>query len=327
MPAIQACPDLELKAIYSRSLKSAQALAAGLDGVEVYSDDSEKSCDDLLARADVQAVIIALPIPVLPDYVKKALSAGKHALSEKPIAKDVATAVELIEWYERNIDTTKVTFGIAENFRYTKIFQVAAERVKDLGEVQSFGVRIHIAVKQDSSYYNTAWRQKPEYQGGYILDVGVHFIAALRLMLGPQKLKKVCAFSSLQTDYLPPIDSVEATLQLENAKAAGTVSMSVGNSFHHVDCAVACSKGSVLAEMLTGKVKTKPVDGKETEEIGADGQSNVKHEILAWGKSLVGGALEKALSPKEALADLELIEAMLKSAEAGGQPLELKYQV
>lgn len=40
LPAIQATPLLSLKAIYSRSLKSAQSLAETVSDVDVYSDDS-----------------------------------------------------------------------------------------------------------------------------------------------------------------------------------------------------------------------------------------------------------------------------------------------
>lgn len=51
----------------------------------LYSEDSEegKSLDDLLARSDIKAVTIALPIKNQPEYIKKALLAGKHVLSEK----------------------------------------------------------------------------------------------------------------------------------------------------------------------------------------------------------------------------------------------------
>lgn len=53
--------DLSLKAIYSRSLKSAQGLAEGTSNVDLYSEDSEagKGYDALLARQDVAAVVIA----------------------------------------------------------------------------------------------------------------------------------------------------------------------------------------------------------------------------------------------------------------------------
>ena len=59
-PAVTANKDLTLKALYSRSLKTAQALTAGTE-VDLYSEDSssDKNLDSLLARSDIQAVIIA----------------------------------------------------------------------------------------------------------------------------------------------------------------------------------------------------------------------------------------------------------------------------
>ena len=122
LPAVQASSDLELKAIYSRSLTSAQSVSSSPSGIDLYSDDS-KPLSELLSRSDIHAVIIALPIPVQPEYIKQALTAGKHVLAEKPIAKDVATARELIQWYGSNIDKSKVFLGIAEQFRYFNSFK------------------------------------------------------------------------------------------------------------------------------------------------------------------------------------------------------------
>lgn len=60
LPAIQATSALSLKAVYSRSLKSAQTLSEKLSGVELYSDDQEgKGFEDLLKRDDIKAVVIA----------------------------------------------------------------------------------------------------------------------------------------------------------------------------------------------------------------------------------------------------------------------------
>merc|ERR1711939_1133841 len=64
LPAVQACEQLDLKAIYSRSLKSAQAVSESLSQIDLYSDDSAQNYPSLLSRADIHAVIIALPIPV-----------------------------------------------------------------------------------------------------------------------------------------------------------------------------------------------------------------------------------------------------------------------
>ncbi|OCL04326.1 hypothetical protein AOQ84DRAFT_301106, partial [Glonium stellatum] len=60
-PAVLATPELSLKAVYSRSLASAQSLATGLENVDLYSDDAGegRGYDDLLARDDIVGVIIA----------------------------------------------------------------------------------------------------------------------------------------------------------------------------------------------------------------------------------------------------------------------------
>lgn len=90
LPAILAVPSLlQLKALYSRSLKSAQSLSEDApSGVDLYSEDQDgKNFDKLLDRDDIQALIIALPILSQPDFIKKALAKGKHVLSEKPVAK------------------------------------------------------------------------------------------------------------------------------------------------------------------------------------------------------------------------------------------------
>jgi len=60
-PAVEASKNLTLKATYSRSLSSAKSLATDHSKIDLYSDDSGsgKSYTDLLARSDIQAVIIA----------------------------------------------------------------------------------------------------------------------------------------------------------------------------------------------------------------------------------------------------------------------------
>ena len=91
---------LSLKAVYSRSQGSAEQLVqTTTKPVGTYLDTpalAGRSLDDLLARKDTDAVIIALPIPVQPEAIKKAIRAEKHVLSENSIAKGVETAVELL---------------------------------------------------------------------------------------------------------------------------------------------------------------------------------------------------------------------------------------
>ncbi|KAK3651565.1 hypothetical protein LTR56_004292 [Elasticomyces elasticus] len=325
LPAVQASDDLELKAIYSRSLKSAKGVAEGLSNVDLYSEDSEKGYKDVLSRDDVEAVIIALPIMVQPDFIKQALSAGKHVFAEKPLAKDVATGKELVEWYHANIDTKKVTFGIAEQFRYLNAFIYGAEQARGYGKVVGFRHKLSGNVQPGMKYLETEWRKKPEYQGGFLLDGGVHFVAGMRLLLGSEaKVAKASAFTTLLQAHLPPVDTVDATFQLANGRT-GQFSASFGTTFKGSEWSIACEKGSITIDGK--KVILRPLDGEEKVEEKPDDLGGVKQEVFAWAKSLVNGKPESLQSPEEALADLEVLEAMLKSGESGGQPVELKYQL
>ncbi|TKA41256.1 hypothetical protein B0A54_06158 [Friedmanniomyces endolithicus] len=326
LPAVRASSDLDLKAIYSRSLKSAQAVTAEtLPHLDLYSEDSAKGYQDLLSRDDVQAVIIALPIMNQPEFIKRALEKGKHVLAEKPLAKDVATGRELVEWYHQNVDTGRVTFGVAEQFRYLNAFIYAAEQARSFGKVIGFRHRLSGNVAPDMKYLQTEWRKKPEHQGGFLLDGGVHFIAGMRLLLGSEaKVAKVSAFTTQLQSHLPPVDTVDATFLLANG-ATGNFSVSFGTTFTGTDWAVACEKGSVSVDGT--KVTVKPLGGEEKVVDKPDELGGVKQEVFAWAKSLVSGKQEPKQRPEEALADLEVLEAMLRSGESGGQPVELKLQI
>lgn len=322
LPAIQDTPSLSLKAVYSRSLKSAKTLSEKLSDVELYSDDQDgKKFEDLLKRDDVKGVVIALPILAQPDYIKKALAAGKHVFAEKPIAKDLATAQDLLAWTQ-NSSNTSATYTVAENFRFIDSYVWGSEQVASLGRILTFRVRVAAMVQAGSKYYETEWRKKPDYQGGFVLDGGVHFVAATRLLLqgGKQKIKRVSAFTAQLQEHLPPIDTLNATMQLDNG-SSGTLSISFGTTDTGSEYLVACEKGSV--HCARGKV-TITKDGKDPETRDFPDEGNgVNQEIKAWAKSLEQGKRNEMQSPEEALKDLEILESCLKSGEQGGKPIDV----
>ncbi len=159
-PAVKASPHFVLKAIYSRSLKSAQALSESAGHVDLYSNDSGsgKTYHDLLLRSDIDAIIVALPIKNQPEYIEAALKAGKHVLSEKPIAENLKDAEHLIRYYNKNIDKSKVTWGVAENFRFLESYAYAGQQVEKLGKVLGFQVKIFNHVEAGNQWYGTLRR-------------------------------------------------------------------------------------------------------------------------------------------------------------------------
>jgi len=163
LPAIEAAENLELLAVYSRSKSSvdslfAKASSASAPKIDSYYDnpagEQGKSLDDLLARSDIAAVVVCLPILTQPEIIKKALSAGKHVLSEKPIAGDVATAEALIEWHKSQAGSS--IWAVAENFRFIPSANKASVKIKEIGgDLVTFHLKMYSSIKEDNKYFNT----------------------------------------------------------------------------------------------------------------------------------------------------------------------------
>ncbi|KAF7563205.1 hypothetical protein G7046_g926 [Stylonectria norvegica] len=320
MPAVMKVDSISLKAIYSRSAKSAKETAA-LDTKggtpDLYSDDAGAghTYHDLLLREDISAVIIALPIKSQPEYIEAALNAGKHVLAEKPIAPDVAGGKKLIEYYKTVSAQQNVTFAVAENVRFWPSFTYAAEAAKGLGKVNHFSIKVFSLMGSDTKWYGTEWRKKPEYQGGFLLDGGVHHAAATRLFLtGESTSVTVRALTSQVQEHLPPIDTVNAIIETKSG-ASGTFQLSSGSLIDSFEWEFAFEKGTVKVAMET--VTVKPVGGKASVKE-FDRTTGVSEEVAAWAESLVAGKANALQSPEEALADLEFLEKMFKSGEQDG---------
>ena len=128
------------------------------DDLDLYFDTppgTGRTLDDLLEREDIDAVIIALPIPIQPYAIKKAIEAGKHVLSEKPIAGDLDTAQKMLNWYDE--DSHEI-WAVGENFRFMDHINCAYNLIMELGgEVLTFSTKVHAFTAPNDEYVQTEW--------------------------------------------------------------------------------------------------------------------------------------------------------------------------
>ncbi len=66
------------------------------------------SFDDLLADAELDAVVLATPVPTHATLARRCLEAGKHVFVEKPLAQSVADAEEVVAAARRSERTLMV---------------------------------------------------------------------------------------------------------------------------------------------------------------------------------------------------------------------------
>jgi predicted dehydrogenase len=112
-------PNLNLHTLWSRSEKSVSSLSSKASDLKIspapktlFGDDG---LEQVLADKEIDCVMIVLPISAQPDFVRKALKAGKHVMSEKPVGKDVETALKLIDEYERDYKPKGLIWRVAES--------------------------------------------------------------------------------------------------------------------------------------------------------------------------------------------------------------------
>jgi predicted dehydrogenase len=174
----------------------------------------------------------------------------------------------------------------------------------------------------------TPWRTKPDYQGGFLLDGGVHFVAGTRLVLGEDaKPTAVSAFTTLLQEHLPPVDTVNAIWKTKSG-ISGTYSNSFGTTFSGSEYTFACEKGTVTitGSKVSVTQREQKLEKTSEKEFPDDG-NGVKQEVAAWAQALLDGAPNPEQSPEQALADLEILEKMLKSGEAQGKVESLQLQI
>ncbi|WWD18996.1 hypothetical protein CI109_103453 [Kwoniella shandongensis] len=210
--------DLILHTIWSRSSSSAttlhsQAVESGISPAPALQNGPD-GLEAVLNDPEIDAVLLVLPITAQPELVRKAWKAGKHVISEKPLGKDVAEARGLIEEYEKEYKPKGLIWRVAENFAHEPVLRFTRDKLAntpELGPMLNWKLNFEAYVEDGSKYQATEWRTVPAYQGGFLLDGGVHFSALLRTVLPDSALpSSLVSFSHLHRTHLLPHDTLTA---------------------------------------------------------------------------------------------------------------------
>ncbi len=138
----------------------------------------------LLAREDVDVVLISLPIPIQGQVLKHALESGKHVVCEKPQGANFDEANSL--WPVVDAFPNQKLM-IAENWFYRNDLRYAMQLLQEgeIGRVHTMSFRrIKQLIPRPGEFSSTPWRWQGAYEGGPHLDGGVHQIAMVRMLMG-----------------------------------------------------------------------------------------------------------------------------------------------
>ncbi len=153
---------MKVTAVCDEDLKRLEMIKTQYPDLALYSD-----YENLLEKADIDGVLIAVPHPFHAKLAISAFQKGKHVLVEKPVDITISQAEKL------NLEAEKSgkVFGIMFNQRTNELFSRARQIVQsgELGELKR-SVWIITNWYRTQHYYDSGnWRATWQGEGGGVL--------------------------------------------------------------------------------------------------------------------------------------------------------------
>ncbi len=199
--ALRRLPNVEVAALCEVNIDLATEKAKQLGIPKAYV------FDDLLNDKNITSVHICTPNFLHYSQSKAALAAGKHVICEKPLAKDLAEAEELVALATKSGLVNAVHFNLRY---YPLVRQMKTMREKgELGDVYS----ILGSYLQDWLFYNTDynWRLEPDKSGDSraIADIGSHLMDVIEYITGLKTVEVMADFNTIHKTRKKPLKPVE----------------------------------------------------------------------------------------------------------------------
>ncbi|ULL14093.1 gfo/Idh/MocA family oxidoreductase [Paenibacillus sp. H1-7] len=199
LKAIAGLELAELKAVVDINEELAKKTA------ETYGCDYYTDYKEMLQRDDIQVVHICTGHYLHAPMTVDALKAGKHVLTEKPMAENKASAHTMLDAAEENKD---VQLGVIFQNRYNP----SSIRMKQAVDSGEFGkllcMKGLVTWSRTPAYYETEWKGKWATEGGGVLiNQAIHTLDLLHWLGGDVASIK----GSISNDSLEGVIEVEDT--------------------------------------------------------------------------------------------------------------------
>ena len=311
-PAFARLADkFEITAVCDRDSSKAREVAAFLN---LPQESAYEDYNKMLAQADIEAVDTMVPIQENYECAAAVIKSGKHLLAEKPFASSPEAAKNLIRAKKKY--GTKVM--VAENYRYDEENVLIKQLMADhrIGNPVYF-IDNHVTEFQKEmvgdGFARAEWRQHPPFEGGVLLDTGVHHIARQRFLFG-DVLHLYASGRPSEVDFAP-YSCVNAMLTFRHHVTGHYNFFMLGKETQSplVGLRIFGTNGEIFMEnRLSGFVNVSYKDGYH-EAIPYQPEQGYYHELNNFYGALRLGE-EITSTPEKAVGDIEVIFAMMASA-------------
>lgn len=271
------------------------------DSVRKYTDAFE-----LIADPDLDVVDICLPTPAHVPFGIKVLEAGKHLLTEKPLARSYDDAMKLVDAAE----TSDKIAMCAMCMRFWPGWTWLKESIDD----QRFGKLLSLSFRRLASHPQGPFYQDGDANGGAALDLHIHDADFVQFLFGLPKSVSSVGYSSKTTE----VDHISTRYDVGTdalVRAEGSWAMADGYAF--------CMQYSANFEKASAEFDS---NSDQPLKLYQDGQANpvelpegmgYDHEIAYFLDCVKNNRQPQIVTMQDAANAVRLIEAEVESVRSG----------
>lgn len=201
----QGVEDIQITALCDVNGELAENFSKAYGDIPWFTDHQT-----LLQEAEVDLVYVAVPPKFHEQIVLDVVQAQKHVFCEKPLANSVEEAERMLAAVQEA--------GIVHAMHFPLNYQAGLNKFAHLIKEGYIGELRRIRLVLHFPHWPRLWQQNNwvggKEQGGFILEVGVHWIQALQKIFGP--VSKVMSTLQFPSDPSACENSVVAQLELED---------------------------------------------------------------------------------------------------------------
>ena len=287
------------------------------------------SLDALLASSDADIVALTTPSGLHPQQAIACAQAGRHVLSEKPMATQWDAGVAMV----RACRDAGVKLFVVKQNRLNATLQLLKQAIdgKRFGRIHM--VTVNVFWTRPQSYYDDApWRGRWDLDGGAFMNQASHYVDMVDWLVGP--VDNVHAYTATQLRDIEAEDSGVMSLRL---RAGGLASINVSMLTYprnlEGSITVLGERGTVrIGGVAVNRIEHWEFDEHRPEDDTAKDASYAPTSVYGFGHPLyyanvidtLRGQAHAQVDGYEGLRSLEVIIAAYRSARDGvrvGLPL------
>ena len=286
---------------------------------------------DLLASTTADCVILTTPSGLHPAQAIQIAEAGKHVMTEKPMATRWQDGLKMVEACDR----AGVRLFVVKQNRRNATLQLLKRAVEQKRFGKIYAVAVNVFWTRPQDYYDSAkWRGTWEFDGGAFMNQASHYIDLLDWLVGP--VESVMAYTATLARNIEVEDSGVAAIRWRSG-AMGTLNVTMLTYPKNLEGSITIlgEKGTVrIGGVAVNEIQHWEFDEQRPEDEEIKHANYATTSVYGFGHPLyydnvintLRGEAEAETDGREGLKSLELLIAMYLSSRDGRRvALPLEY--